>query len=165
MPDITSALVSFQRALDSGGIQPTKCEVDRDLFVLFDRPNGEPRLTYVRLQGRTVTVMVQFLRTDDYEGEPCFQVAWAVPEAFQGHKRAAEAFLVAVREMRRNFSKKKDPPFWVEGFLSPDNVASRRTAERVISSRPVDDAPENGQLQFLRHILAETDLEPGSMAP
>ena len=48
----------------------------------MDRPNGETRLCYARMAGHTVVALVQFTPCDPVEGEPCFNVGWAVAEAY-----------------------------------------------------------------------------------
>lgn len=50
LPDLSSALRSFQQALDDGQIALSPGSLDAQLFVHLDRPNGELRLTYVRLE-------------------------------------------------------------------------------------------------------------------
>ena len=95
LPDLASALASFQQALTAGYIQLQAGVLDPAIYVFMDRPNEEVRLTYVRLKGRTVTALVQFVPTDKVEGEPCFSVGWAVPAKFRGHGRSGEAFLAA----------------------------------------------------------------------
>ena len=78
VPDVAGALKSFQEALDAGEIGLRPDTLDAKLFVHLDRPNGELRLTYVRLHRKKVTGMVQFIQCDPVEDEPCFSVGWAV---------------------------------------------------------------------------------------
>jgi hypothetical protein len=54
MTDPSDALKSFQQALVDGEIQLQRGQIDPGLFVHLDRPNGQPRFTYVRLQRQTV---------------------------------------------------------------------------------------------------------------
>lgn len=64
LPNVADALQSFQQAFDAGQIHLQPGTLDGTIFVHLDRPNGELRLTYVRMECRTVTAMVQFIRCD-----------------------------------------------------------------------------------------------------
>lgn len=161
LPDVAAALLSFQQALDTRQISIQACVLDGKLFVHVDRPNDETRLTYVRLDRRKVTAMVQFVQAEPYEGEPCFSVGWAVPDALRGEGRAGEAFIVAVKELRHGFATHGMTAFWVEAVVGADNVASQRVAEKVISaagSKGTDGQAGIPIVQYLRRIDAQTEF-------
>lgn len=88
--DPSTGLQSFQQALLQGTIQLERGALDRDLYVHFDKANGERRLTYVRLEGKIVTAFVNFVQCDRIEGKPCFGIGYAVPEAYRNQGRAKE---------------------------------------------------------------------------
>ncbi len=161
LPDIAGALKSFQQAFSAGAIGLQHGALDPELFVHVDRPNGEMRLTYVRLQGKKVTAMVQFIPCDPVKGEPCFNVGWAVPEELRGQGRSGEAFIAALKEMRHGFASHGMAAFWVDGVVGADNVASQRVAERVISAPVTTDIDSTAGVpvvQYLRRIDAQTQL-------
>jgi len=161
LPDIASALKSLQQALDDGEIQLQPGALDSKLFVHLDKPNGELRLTYLRLEHRKVAAMVQFIRCDPVEGEPCFNVGWAVPEDLRGQGRAGEAFAAAVKELRHGLAPRGMAAFWVEGIVGADNKSSQRVAEKVISapvSTDTDSIAGVPIVQYLRRIEAKTTL-------
>lgn len=161
LPDLASALASFQQAFAAGYIQLQPGALDPAIYVFMDRPNQEVRLTYVRLKGRTVTALVQFMPTEEVEGEPCFSVGWAVPTKFQGNGRSGEAFLAALKELRHGMSRQGMNAFWVEGVVGADNIASQRMAEKVISA-PTKTGRDKFAgvpvVQYLRRIDAGTEL-------
>lgn len=165
LPDIAAAPQSFQQALDAGGISLQAGALDRHLFVYMDLPNAEARLTYVRLDRRKVTAKVQFVRCDAVEGEPCFNVGWAVPEELRGQGRADEAFIAAAQELRHGLARNGISAFWVEGIVGTDNTASQRAAERVISA-PVSTSTDSQAgvpvVQYMRRIDTTTDLSRAS---
>lgn len=162
LPDLMSAMESFQQALNAGDIQLRPGELDSDLYLHMDRPQGEIRLTYVRLQGDRVTAMVQFLPAEPYEGERCFSVGWAVPEKFRGRGRASEAFLAAIREMRNGFSRHPEfKGFWIEGVVGEENKASQKVAEKVISAPVQIGIDKNAGVpifQYFRWIDGNTEI-------
>lgn len=161
LPDVAGALKSFQQALDAGEVHIQPGTLDGQLFVHMDRPNGETRLTYVRLERKKVTAMVQFIPCDSVEGEPCFNVGWAVPEEIRGQGRAGEAFIAAVKELRHGFAPHGMACFWVEAIVGADNKASQRVAEKVVSapiSTDTDRFSGVPVVQYLRRIDAQTLL-------
>ena len=161
LPDVSSALKSFQQALAANAIPVQRGDLDREMLVHMDRPNGETRLTYARVSGRTVVVLIQFIPSDPYESEPCFNVGWAVAEAYQGQGRAREAVVAALKEMRNGFTRAGMKAFWVEAIVGKDNVASQRLAEKVLSApikKSADSFSGDPIVQYLRRIDAQTEL-------
>lgn len=161
LPDVTAALKSFQQALDMNGIAVQRGDLDRDMLVHMDRPNGETRLSYARMAGRTVVALVQFIPCDPVEGEPCFNVGWAVAEAHRGQGKAYGAVIAAIKEMQNGFSRAGMKAFWIEAIVGEENVTSQRLAEKVLS-KPVEKAPDSYSgdpiVQYLRRIDAQSEL-------
>jgi hypothetical protein len=161
LPDVGGALKSFQLALGENTIQLQRGELDRELLVHMDRPNGEIRLSYARMEGRTVVALVQFIPCDPLKGEPCFNVGWAVTEVFRKQGRAREVVIAALPEMRNGFNRAGIKAFWVEAIVGRDNIASQKLAENVISP-PVEASTDSFSgdpiVQYLRRIDAQTVL-------
>jgi RimJ/RimL family protein N-acetyltransferase len=161
LPDLSSALKSFQQALVENTISVQKGDLDFEMLVHKDQPNGETRLTYARVMGRTVVVLIQFIPCDQYEGEICLNVGWAVAEAYQGQGRAHEAVITALKEMRNGLTRAGIKAFWVEAIVGEDNVASQRLAEKVLSGTPkksTDSFSGDPIVQYLRRVDAQTEL-------
>ncbi len=131
------ALQSFQNELLHGGIQPQPCLGDPNLFIYTDRPLGEPRITYARLKGKTVTAFVMFAFDDPIEGIPCFGIGYAVPEAYRNEGRAKEVVKAAIADLRDGLARSGRTVFYVEAIVGTNNRASQRVAEQVISDAPV----------------------------
>jgi hypothetical protein len=75
MKDLTIVMVSFQQALLDGEIRLQRGVLDPDIFVHADRPTPDAmRLTYVRLDGRTVKAFVSAVSARHIQGLPCFQL-------------------------------------------------------------------------------------------
>jgi hypothetical protein len=81
MTDPFSALESFQEALTNDVLSLQQGSIDPELFVHPDHPNGSTRLTYCRLDRRTVTALVMFVLVEPLEGTPCFQIGYAYEQA------------------------------------------------------------------------------------
>ncbi|KAI3593385.1 hypothetical protein D9X30_1695 (plasmid) [Cupriavidus sp. U2] len=134
MPDLEMPMKSFEAALKSREIAVQPGALDEKIFVHMDKPAGEPRFSYVRLDRTTVTAFVVFIPADPYERLPCFQVGWAVPKELRGQGRAADAFRAAVNELWNGMSRNGMREFYVEAVVEQGNVASEKLAEKVVSS-------------------------------
>jgi hypothetical protein len=89
MTDPANSLQSFQEELLLGTVRPTPTRLDPDLFLYRDSPLGEgSRMTYVRLEGSTVTALVVFVPEEYIDGVPCAGIGYAVPQGYRGQGRA-----------------------------------------------------------------------------
>jgi hypothetical protein len=155
MTDPAEALASFQEALLAGEIRLQRGAVDPDLYVYADRPNGMPRLTYVRLEAQTVTVFVNFALADPVEGMPCFQIGYAVPPSLRRQGRAKNAVTAALAELQVGMRRNGVAGFYIEAVVGVDNPASQRVAEETIAptATPItDEVSGQPALQYLREI-------------
>ena len=133
MTDPTDSLKSFQEHFSLGVIDVQPGALDRDLFVYQDQPNGTLRLTYVRLNGQTVTALVLFVLTDPIDGVPCFQLGYAVPEVYRSQGVAKAAVSAAIAELKHGLGRNGAKPFFIEAIVGADNLASQRVASETLS--------------------------------
>jgi hypothetical protein len=137
MTDPTDALVSFQQALLDGEINLRPGELDPDIFVHADSPApGVMRITYVRLDGRTVKAFVNVVSAGHMQGLPCFQLGVAVPVQYRNKGYAKSTLASAIAELKNGFSRTQIPSFYVEGIVGIDNEPSKRASAATISSTP-----------------------------
>lgn len=137
MTDPTQALQSFQGALKSGLITNLqRGALDPKIYVHLDEPNGLPRFTYVRLEGKIVTALVMLVRVEPLDGLPCFQIGYAVPEKYRKQGRARSCIVAAISELAAGLGRNGIPAFYVEAVVGADNEPSMRVAEKVLSSSP-----------------------------
>lgn len=158
MTDPFEALKSFQQALRRGVIQLQRGAVDLNLYLHVDSPNGQLRFTYVRLEGKTVTAFVNFAKCDPIEGRPCFNIGYAVPEAYRNQGRAKDAIGAAILEMQHGFARNGVPTFYVEAIVGVDNKPSQHVAEQAISATPTavtDQVSGLPAFQYVRKIVSE----------
>lgn len=159
MPDMVdpmNALVSFQHAFKRKEIDVRPGIVDRKIFSHHDEPLGVKRYSYVKLQGRTVMAFVNFSPADFIEGAPCYQAGVAVPEALRGQGRARAAVSAAIEELKAEFRRSGEIPFWIEAIVHADNIASQRVAEATISSNPIavtDQRSGDRAFQYLMKVV------------
>jgi len=152
MTDPSDALKSFQQALVSGQIQLQRGQIDSELFLHVDQADGQPRFTYVRLQRQTVTVLVNLVRCDPIEGNPCFQIGCAVPEAYRSQGRAKNAVGAAIIELKHGLARNKISTFYVEAIVGTDNEASKHVAAATISTTPVEVTDQFSGLPALQYV-------------
>jgi len=152
MTDPSSALHSFQKELLRGKIPLQRGAVNPDLYLHGDHPHGTPRLTYVKLENSTVTAFVSFVLCDPIEGIPCFNIGYAIPEAYRNQGRAKEIIGMAISEMRHGLGRTGASAFYVEAIVGADNKPSQRVAEQAISATPVTITDEVSGLPALQYV-------------
>jgi hypothetical protein len=159
MPSMTDpmvALVSFQQALLDGEIKLRVGELDRDIFVHADKPTPDvSRITYVRLDGRTVKAFVNVISAGFVDGLPCFQLGVAVPVQYRNKGYAKSTLASAIAELKNGLTRNRIPSFYIEGIVSVDNEPSKRASAATISSSPTAITDEDSglpALQYLRKI-------------
>jgi hypothetical protein len=155
MPNMTDpmvALVSFQQALLDGEIKLRPGELDPDIFVYADKPTPEvSRISYVRLDGRTVKAFVNAISAGFVEGLPCFQLGVAVPEQYRNKGYAKSTLASAIAELKNGLTRNRIPSFYVEGIVSVDNEPSKRASAATISSSPTAITDEDSGLPALQY--------------
>ena len=152
MTDPFEALTSFQQALLDGEIDLRAGELDPNLFLHVDHPAGVIRLTYVRLDGQSVTAMAIMVGTGPMHGLPCFQAGVGVPVAYRGKGYAKSVLAAAIAELKHGLSRNKIGSFYVEAIVSVDNEPSKRVAEATISETPVAVIDEQSGLPALQYV-------------
>lgn len=139
----------------AGEIPLQRGEVDPAIYVFRDSLNGVLRLTYVALERKLVVAFANFVLCDPFEGEPCFNIGYAVPLAYRGQGRAKNLVMSAVAELREGLGRNGVAIFYVEAVVDVENVASQRIAELTISSTStaiMDAVSGNPALQYIRRI-------------
>lgn len=161
MTNPMDALVSFQQALLDGELHLRPGELDPDVFVHADQPApGVSRITYVRLDGRTVKAFVNAISAGYVDGLPCFQLGVAVPVQYRNKGYAKGLLASAIAELKNGLSRNKIPSFYVEGIVSVDNEPSKRASAATISSTPTPITDEDSGLPALQYIR-KIEFTPG----
>jgi RimJ/RimL family protein N-acetyltransferase len=131
MTDPMDALRSFQEEFLLHEPQLRRTRLDPNLYVHFDTPNGEMRVTFVRFEGKTVTALVSFCEGEPIDGMHCYNIGYAVAEAYRNQGRAKEIVSAAIAELLEG-----SEAFYVNATVAAGNVASQRVAAQVISDTP-----------------------------
>jgi hypothetical protein len=134
LPNPHDAMQSLEQAIACGEVSLQKGKVDPTLWMTIDKPNGELRLTYVRLEASKVVALVMAIPCDPYESKPCFNLGYAVAEPSRRKGYAKEIVRAAIAEMQRGFGGAGMSEFYVEAIVGETNLASIRVAEEVLSS-------------------------------
>ena len=106
----------------------------------------------MRTEGETLTALVMLVENGSIEGKPCFQIGYAVPEAYRNHGRAKSAVNAAIADLQYELSRVRVPEFYVEAFVQTDNKASQSVAGRTISTSPVAVIDEVSGLPAFRYV-------------
>jgi hypothetical protein len=152
--DPMDALVSLQREVRRG--MPTNpTELSPGVRVVLDHPNGVIRYTYARIEHGRVKSIVIFVLHEPINGTPCFNLGYAVPEAYRNHGLASLIIEQGIQELRRGLGRHGAKSFYVEAVVGTDNLASQRVASKTISDSPVAGTDfESGEpiLQYTRLV-------------
>lgn len=155
LPDLMNALTSFKQAYSMGAIVLQSGALQKDIYVHLDKPNGQPRLTYVRLDGKEVVALITYIQCEPVEGVPCYNVGWAVSEGYRRKGIAASTLKASMAELRAGLMRNKIPTFYVEAIVGVDNLASQGLAQKVISqtvNRGQDSHANVPVLQYLKKV-------------
>lgn len=152
MTDPTNALESFQAAFSKKDVAIQSCETDKDLFVFLDHPNGKPRFTYARIEGRTVTALVLFVLIEPMKGVPCFQIGYAVPNSHRRKGIAKNTVKAALNELTHGLSRTPMSEFYIEAIVGNNNDASNNIAASLISDQPTEIIDEFSKLPALQYV-------------
>lgn len=155
MVDPTGSLKSFQQALLARTIEVQRCELDPNLVVHLDKPNGDPRFTYARIEDRTVVALVMLALVEPYEGLPCFQLGYAVQEGYRNRGFATESVRSSIEELRNGLQRSGGTAFFVEAVVGATNKPSQRVVEKVGFASPeeiVDQFSGENALQYFMTV-------------
>lgn len=134
--DPMDALISLQREVRRG--MPTHpADLSPGIRVVLDQPNGVTRYTYARIEHGRVKSIALFVHHEPIEGVPCFNLGYAVPEAYRNRGWASEIVEQSIQELRRGLGRHGVKSFYVEAVVGKDNLASQRVASKIISDVPV----------------------------
>jgi RimJ/RimL family protein N-acetyltransferase len=133
-PDPSAALEAFQRDLDKIRLSPS--ETDPALLFHLDQPGGMARLTFVRLEDRTVTAMAVFFAADPTDNVLVFHGFYAVPEAYRNQGRAKDVLRAALRQIEHGFARTEVSAIRVEAIVDAGNAAAQQVAAAVLSPDP-----------------------------
>lgn len=133
--DPSIALQMFQDSLDRLSLQPGA--TDPELFMYLDQPEGRTRMSFARLQDRTVITLVMFIEAQASGGAPRFLVFYAVREAYRNQGRAKRTLAAAIREMEHGCALTGVDALLLEAVVGPDNIAAQRVAAQVFAREPV----------------------------
>lgn len=128
------AMKTFEPALRSGEIRVQPGEVDPELFVHLDHPNGQPRVTYARFKSNNLSALAIIIPAEHYEGKPCFQIGYAVPQHLRKRGYAKDVARAAIAEFRAGMKRNGVNDLYIEAIVGKKNVASQKVAEALFGS-------------------------------
>jgi hypothetical protein len=156
MVDPSNALHSFQEEFLLGNIRLEPGSIYPDLYTHY-QIFGENsfRVTYVRFDNKTVISFVNIVPCEPVNGTHCFQMGYAVPEAYRNRGLAKETIQMVLKEMKQGYQRAGITKFYVETIIEANNKPSLRVAEQTISSNSteiIDKLSGAAAFQFLRKI-------------
>ena len=157
MTDPMEALKNLQVEVGRGlRFQP--CELNSNMGVYMDQPNGRTRLSYAIIEGEVVKALSLFVAIDPEEGVPCFTAGYAVAEGFRNNGLATTILQNSIAELKYGLGKNRVKRFYIDAIIGLDNIASQKVASKVISTKQekiVDCYSGNDAYRYLRLMEVE----------
>lgn len=146
--DPMEALVSLQREVRRG--MPTNpTGQGSEVRVVLDQPNGVTRYTYARIEHGRVKAIALFVHHEPIEGIACFNIGYAVPEAYRQRGWAKQIVEAGIQELSAGLGRHGVTQFYVEAVVGKENIASQRVASAVFGNEPTEGMDsESGQPVF-----------------
>lgn len=155
MTNPMDALTSLQQQVRKG-LETLPGEKHPGLRVLVDRPNGELRYTYARIQHGRVKAIAILMMNDPVGGIVRFSLGYAVPEAYRYRGWATEIVQQSLEELRLGLTRNGLNCFFLDAVVGEANIASQRVAAKIFPDAPLSiiDA-ESGEPSFSYDKLIE----------
>jgi GNAT superfamily N-acetyltransferase len=134
MVDPMDGLTAFNDAYIQGIVDVQGGVLDPSVKVHFDRPAGEMRWTYVRIEGGVAAALVSIIPAEPVGAEPCFGVGYAVLPEHRGKGLATALVEAAIAEFRNGIGRHGITTVHIEALVGVENRASQRVAEKTISA-------------------------------
>lgn len=131
------ALVSLQREVHRR-VPTQHCDLSPVVRVILDRPNGVLSYTYARIEHARVKALSLFVRHEPIDDAPCFNLGYAVPEAYPNRGWASEIVEQGIQELHQGFGQHGVKSFYLEAVVGKNNLSFLRVASKVISKMPIE---------------------------
>ena len=168
MPTIVNpmdALKTFEPALKRGELQVEPGRLDPSLIVHHDRPNGEMRMSYAKMNGSTVSALAIIIPADRHEGLPVFQIGYAVPQHLRKRGLAKSIAQSAMDEFTAGMAGAGIKHFFFEAVVGVKNIGSQKVAAHVIGGDPKEITDENSGEAALQYFVEVGSGENRPPAP
>jgi hypothetical protein len=155
MTDPMDALNGLQLALDAGSVRLNSCDLNPNIRVLLDHPNGMTRFTYAQVSENKVQAIALFVLTETILGIPSFQIGYAVTESMRSQGIGTKVLQQGIEELKNGLSRTPMKEFYLEAIVSTINVASNKIAKRLITDSPELDSDcfsEEPIFHYLRRV-------------
>jgi hypothetical protein len=153
--DMMKALAERQVALLHGDLHLRSAASLSGLLACERSDDAGPVLSYILVEGKKVTALVNFRPIDPIEGMTAYNIELAVPEDRRGSGRGGDAVAAALLELRHELANTDTAAFYVQAIVETDNPVSMRIAEQTISesSEPTTDLYSGKPaLRYLRRL-------------
>lgn len=147
------ALKSFEPALRSGEINVQPGEIDPTIGVHLDRPNGEPRFTYARFRNGALAAIAIISLAEPFEGLPCFQMGYAVPQHLRKRGLAKDIARAAIAEFTAGMNRNGITAFYIEAVVGQKNIGSQKVANTIWGEPVKDGLDEHSGEPILQYLM------------
>ena len=157
MPEMTNpmdALNSLQTAVNNG-ISLTQCELNPNIKLLVDAPEGTQRLSYTLIENGVVKSLAILAPEAPIDNIPCFGIGYAVLQKYKNNGLAGDIITKAIAELKNGLGKNGIKKFYIEAIVAANNLPSQKVAARVISkikNEVIDEDSGTKSYQYLKLV-------------
>ncbi|GAD79496.1 hypothetical protein [Vibrio ezurae] len=123
---------AFQKALNTNRIDVAKGELNSDMLVYLDQPEGETRYTYALMASGTRVKAICIATVKDASAENlCLDVQIATFHKFRQQGHATAVFEKALDELKNGLSRNNIHSFSMTFAVDGDNIAGHALCEKL----------------------------------
>jgi len=155
MTDPMTSFLSFQKEFKNKEIDPQKCQLGENLYMLQDDADGAFRMTYAKITGKEVIAAVSFILVEPLNGSPCFAAGYAVDPGHRKQGIGTSLLKEAIDEITQGLAKHADGHFYIEAVVGVGNTASNKISQNVLKvpgKRIVDQVSGEDAFQYIKLI-------------
>jgi hypothetical protein len=132
MTNPMDALTSLQAEIFNG-IPLRVCNINSELQMFVDQPNGRHRFTFVKVESNIIKSFATYVFVSAKNKMPCVNIGYAVPPEYRQQGLATEIVEKSLNEVKAEFLQNGISSFYVEAVIGINNVASQKLAVKLLS--------------------------------
>ncbi|AXR05387.1 GNAT family N-acetyltransferase [Salinimonas sediminis] len=136
MTDPYNSLTGLQTALNQKQIVLDNCKTTDFIKMHADKPQGQPRFTYARMEGKKVVSIVILIPAQPIEGVLCMAIGYATHKLRRKRGLAIKTIEAALKEFQHGMSRNSVSDIMIEAIVEKENIASQKLAKRVFMDEP-----------------------------
>jgi hypothetical protein len=136
MTDPYDSLTGLQTAFKLKQIVLNNCKTTDFIKMHSDKPQGQLRFTYARMEGKKVVSIVVIIPAEPIERVPCMAIGYATHKLRRKKGLAIKTIKASLKEFEHGMNRNGVSEMMIEAIVGKENIASQKVAERVFKVEP-----------------------------